>query len=168
MVRVFLLMSIALCLLSPFAQAQDAPHQHPDTTLVDGAVHPELIPDSVAYRLYFLTHSTGATPTQEDQKRQHAHLAKIGLEDGDLKILIGVLADFRASYDALESQYNHSAEAAAAKGEAGDIDAFLRQRDGLVQAARDTLKIRLTADGMLLFDIFVRSEKRHMKMHAEG
>jgi len=170
MVRVFLLIGIALYSLAPLAQAQNvAPHQHSETSdMIDGAVHPELIPDSIAYRLYFLTNSTGLMPTEEDQKRQQAQLGKVGLQDDDLKTLVSVLSEFRATYDALVAQYNRSAQAATARNEAGDMSSFLRQRDGLVESTRDTLKLRLTPGGILLLDSFVRSEKKHMKVHTEG
>src|SRR4029077_6525313 len=71
--------------LSLFAfgtRAQTPPkHQHAAANVIDGAAHPELIPDSVAYRLYFVAVSTVQNPAEAEQKHQHAHLMKTGLGD---------------------------------------------------------------------------------------
>ena len=52
---VFVLLAGLLLIASPqHSGAQEADpiaHQHPSTAVIDGATHPELIPDSVAYRL---------------------------------------------------------------------------------------------------------------------
>jgi hypothetical protein len=165
------LIGIVLCALAPQVQAQSSttPHQHANTSpVIDGAVHPELIPDSTAYRLYFVAVSTGPTPTDEDRKRQQAHLGKVGLQEQDLNMLISTLTEFRTKRDALVTQYNQAAQAAAARNEASDISSLLQQLDGLVQSIRDTLKVRLSPQGMTQFDAFVQSEKTHMKVHAEG
>lgn len=159
-----LVLCIAFCLVG-LSKAQDstAPHQHANT-VIDGAVHPELIPDSIAYRLYFYTLSTGPNATEQDRKVQLVHLSKVGLQGADLEILIEVLAEFRTKHDALASQYNQTAEAALARNEAPDITSFLAQVGSLVQSTRDTLKLRLTPQGMLQLDGIVQSEKRMMKV----
>lgn len=138
------------------------------SAVIDGAVHPELIPDSTAYRLYFVTVSTRQAPTDEDQKCQRAHLNKIGLKDGDLGVMVEILTEFRMQHDALVGQYNQAAERATARDEVPDTAGFLRQLDGLVQSTRDTLKLRLTPGAMTQLDAFVQSEKKHMNMHTGG
>jgi len=56
-------------------------HQHnPTEGIIDGAVHPELIPDSEAYRLYFLVVSEPRNAVAEDRNRQLAHLAPLSLK----------------------------------------------------------------------------------------
>src|SRR6266403_4168250 len=79
-----------------WAQSSPPQHQHVAPNLIDGAVHPERIPDSVAYRLYLVTVSTGQNPTEAAQKGQRAHLLKTGLVGTDQQILVGILSDFRA------------------------------------------------------------------------
>ena len=170
----FSFLTLACVLLygpAPRVQAQNSatPHQHAAASpMIDGAVHPELIPDSVAYRLYFITVSMTLNPIEEDRKRQQAHLAKIGLQDSDREILVGILTEFRTKYDILVDQYNHSAEAAAGRNEVPDIGSFFRQLDGLVRSTRDTLKLRSTPMAMTQLDGFMQSEKKHMKVQTEG
>jgi len=150
------------------AQTSSNPHQHPvSSSSIDGAMHPELIPDSLAYRLYFVAVSTGQNPTDIDLQRQQAHLRKIGLEADDHKTFVSVLSDFRVKYDALVDQYNASAKAAAARNEAADITGLLKALDGLVQITRDTLKLHLTSEGMFRLHAFVMSEKKNMKVEPE-
>jgi hypothetical protein len=168
----FLLMLAVASLLMPFSYAQSStrPHQHSASAsgvVVDGAVHPELIPDSIAYRLYFLAVSTGVSASDEDRKQKQLYLRKASLEEGDLNALTSTLTEFRTKFDSVVAQYNQSATAATARNEAPDIHGFLRQIDGLVQSTRNTLKARLSPQGMTQFDAFVRSEKTHMKVHGE-
>jgi hypothetical protein len=136
--------------------------------MIDGAVHPELIPDSIAYRLYFSAVSIGPNPTEEDRKRQAAHLNKIGLPDLDREILIVVLSDFRTKHDALALQFNQAANAALARNEVFDPASFLKQMDNLVQSTRDALKLRLSREAMNQLDAFIQSEKKYMRVPAEG
>lgn len=46
------------------------------------------------------------SPTDVEQNRQHAQLARIGLAAGDQKLLIGIISDFNAKHDALVAEYN--------------------------------------------------------------
>lgn len=152
------------------ASAQDATHQNPATTpetVIDGALHPDQIPDSVAYRLWFLTVSTVPNPTTKDKARQASHLGMIGLESGDRQQLLTILADFRLQWTKLVNDYNESARAAISQNSQPDTTTFLQKRDDLVQHVRDTLKQVLTPDGMGKLDAFVRSEKRSMKIDAK-
>ncbi len=141
------LASVVFCSRAPRVQAQSStiPHQHGAASpLIDGAVHPELIPDSLAYRLYLVAVSTQQNPTDAERKGQQAHLMKTGLQSSDRDNLFGVLSDFRTQYDELVRQYNESAKAALARNEMADIHSLLRSLDALVQSTRDMLKLRLT------------------------
>ena len=132
-----------------------------------GALHPELIPDVIAYRLYLSTISLGPNPTDTDRKRQRAQISQIGLQDKDSEALMIVLSEFRMKYDDYVQRYNQSAEAAAARNETADINGFFRKLDGLVQSTRATLHLRLTPEGLTQFEAFVQAEKRKMKVNAE-
>ena len=142
-------------------------HNHPASGVIDGAVHPELIPDSVAYRLYFVAVSEMPNPTDEQKARQSAHLAKMGLADADLHSIILVLEDFKVQYTNLVARYNESANAAQRSGDKPDIDGFLLQRDGLVQGTRERLKSLLTPDGVKRLDAHVQAEKQSMKVSSQ-
>jgi hypothetical protein len=73
-----LLICITFCLVASYSQAQTNPHQHDAVApvVIDGAVHPELIPDSAAYRLYFLALSTGSNPSDEERKQKQKQLRR--------------------------------------------------------------------------------------------
>lgn len=153
--------------------AQSPPqHQHNVATpnLIDGAVHPELIPDAVAYRLYLFNLSTGpaANTDQAEQTRQRAQLMSTGLVETDQQLLIGILSDFRSKYDALIAEYNQSAKAALARNETTDVHTLLKKLDDLVQSTRDTISVRLSAEGAAKLHAFVVSEKKNMKMTEEN
>lgn len=166
-----LLLGTVFCFLTPKAQAQNStvPHQHASiaSTLIDGAVHPELIPDSLAYRLYFVAVSTGQNPTEAERKHQQAHLMKAGLEESDREVFVSILSDFRSKYDALVAQYNDSARAALARNEVTDVRSLLRKLDELVQSTRDTMSVRLTTRGAARVHSFLLSEKKNMQVQQE-
>jgi hypothetical protein len=153
--------------LGAWAQTSPPQHQHAAANAIDGAVHPELIPDAVAYRLYLVTVSTGQNPTEAEQKRQRAHLMKTGLDDTDQQMFVSVLSDFRAKYDALVAEYNESARAALAHNETTDVHILLYKLDALVQSTRDTIGVRLTSQGAAQLHSFVLSEKKNMKVTGD-
>src|SRR5690242_11731663 len=98
--------SILLCTTAPIVVAQ---HEHTSPTqsnLVDGSVHPALIPDSADAGLYFvavsaMTHATGAA-----QQREVAYLRKIGLHSGALETVITILNIFKAQCSGMITEYN--------------------------------------------------------------
>ena len=170
MIRVLIFSSLVLSLgLSQPIQAQSsaAVHQHETAAMIDGAKHPELIPDSTAYRLYFVAMATDQNASESDRKRQKAHMAKTGLSANEQEVLVIALSDFRRQYDELVRQYNEEARRALARNEMADVGRLLRALDGLVEATRSTLRAQLPADSAARFHAFIQFEKRNMKIHAE-
>jgi hypothetical protein len=147
-------------------QAQNNPpvHQHAPANLIDGAVHPELVPDLVAYRLVLLAMSKPPNLTDQQSKRQAAQLSKINLREPDQKELASVLANFCSEYHNLIQTYNEAATAANARGERSDISYLLLERDQLVQSTHDKLKNSISTDSWARFDAYVQHEKSHMKV----
>jgi|SRR6267142_2365184 len=165
MVRYVTLFVSCVFALGAWAQTSPPQHQHNVAVpnLIDGAAHPELIPDSVAFRLYLVAVSTGQNPTEAEQKHQHAHLMKPGLADTDQQILVSILSDFRAKYDALVNEYNTFAKADSTT----DVHTFLKKLDDLVQSTRDTISVRLSSKGAVQLHTFVLSEKKNMKVQGD-
>lgn len=162
---------LALCMadLGTYCLAQQISHTHVSRgldSMIDGSVHPELIPDSTAYRLYFIVASEMPDAIGEQRTRQLAHLGRVGLQANDLQRLITTLETFKLQYADLIAAYNAEAEALTAAGSKPDIDKFLLQRDGLVEATRDRVKRSLTKKGMALLDAHVQKEKSKMKVAA--
>ena len=165
-IRLFVLaLLFGVCPLGSWAQSP--PHQHATPTLIDGSTHPELIPDSLAYRLYLTALATDQTATEASQERQHAHLMKTGLGETDIQTLISILSDFKGKYDALVGEYNDSAKAALARNETTDVRGLLKKLDELIQSTRDTISIRLSSQGAAQLQSFVLSEKKNMKVLPE-
>lgn len=168
-----ILVGLVFCACISFAQVASSPSVHNHQTgptgppAIDGSVHPELIPDSLAYRLYFVALSTPQNPTQAEQDRQHAHVMKTGLAESDQQIFVAILSDFRSKYDALTAQYNESARAASAHNGTTDVHVLLKSLDDLVQSTRDAIGVRLTSRGAARVHSFVLSEKKNMKVQLE-
>ena len=132
--------------------------------VIDGAKNPELIPDSTAYRLFFVTTADSATATEAEKSRHRAHLGGARLNDLDTQVLVGVMQTFNDQYQTLIKTYNDEVKNAIATDQAPNIAAFLARRDALVQGVRDRLKSTITSTGMSNLDNFVQGEKQHMKI----
>jgi hypothetical protein len=163
---------LALFVSAIVTSAQNSPpieHQHvmAATNVIDGAVNPELIPDSVAYRLCLVALSTGKNPTEDEQKQQHAQITRTALASADQQMFISILSDFRSKYDALVTEYNDSARAALAHNELTDVHTLLRKLDDLVQSTRDAMSARLSSHGAARLHSFVLSEKKNMKVQGD-
>jgi len=169
----FIAAIISGCLAAAQSTAPAPPaHQHTQanmaqTNIIDGAVHPEMIPDLTAYRLYLAMVSRPPAPTDDQVKRQEAQLRKTGLQDGDRKRLVATLSNFYSEYQNLIQTFNQEATSAWARGERPDMESLRVQRDQLVQSTHDALKAALTAKGWTLLDAHVQNEKKHMKIHAK-
>jgi hypothetical protein len=142
------------------------PHQHDVAAadVIDGSVHPELIPDAVAYRLYLVAVSAGPAALPDERARQHSNLQRAGLSDEDIQSAAIVLANFKTQYSALIDQYNQTAEATKSLD---GMPLFLAKRDALVQATRDALKSSLTPRGMAGLHVSIQREKAKMKVAAQ-
>jgi hypothetical protein len=181
MVRSFLIAAVflvvALGALAPVpsnrSQEPAPAHLHPavpanQALMIDGAEHPELIPDSTAYRLFFNTVAEVPNPKQDCKARQLAYLGSAGLKgDNDLQAAIETLAAFKAQYSDLIARYNQSAEESSAKGQSPDLATFLTQRNALVQTTRNGLETVLSADAMTRLHAHIQREKRKMKISKE-
>lgn len=139
-------------------------HAHITPGIIDGRVHPELIPDSAAYRLFFIVASQGGlSPTPQQITRQKAVLFSAGVRTPiEMRKALPILERFSAQYTALVTNYNtswyvtHNSTAGLAR--------FLADRNSLVQSTRDQLKAVLAPNTMTTFDRHVQSEKVHMKV----
>ncbi len=158
--------SVFMLAVGAWGQSSPPQHQHNVATpnLIDGMLHPELIPDSVAYRLYLVALSTGQNPTEAEQERQRAHLMKTGLSDTDQQLFVGILSDFKTKYDELVADYNAAAKADATT----DVHTLLKKLDDLIQSTRDTISVRLSSRGAAKLHAFVLSEKKNMKMTEDN
>jgi hypothetical protein len=152
--------------LSAFAQEPRQIVLPPGT--VYGSLHPELIPDTVACRLFFAAiaerrpFTTGASASLATgapalTPRQRAKVVSVGLSDGDESALADVLADFSEAVDKLMS---------AANSQESTNKTPVSQTESLDEIAERTiaqLHSRMTVDGFERLLAHIRSEKTKMK-----
>ena len=115
-----LLVALALLMTATVATAQ---HQHavPNTIKVDGAKHPEQIPDEVAYFNYFRGRSVseGAILTVEERHHLVGGIQMLQLSQKDELQFLLALAQLRTKLDALYK--SHSAKAEVGRATARDL-----------------------------------------------
>lgn len=133
---------------------------------IDGSKNPELIPDVVAYRLFFVAVATSPQPTEAQVRRQRAFLGRIKLPDTDRRLLVSHLAKFRTEYEDFKARENDAADQQRAQGISVDAQASIARRDALVQRHIDELKRKLTPDGMAALNAHIQKEKRNMVIAA--
>jgi hypothetical protein len=63
---------------------------------IDGAKTPHLIPDDVAWRIFFRSVSEPANPSTDENKRQKARLKELDLSEADYAALRRILSNFHA------------------------------------------------------------------------
>src|SRR6266700_1863959 len=136
--------------------------------VIDGQLHPELIQDKHAYRLFFLTAATAPAATIEDVNRQRDFLRPIQLSESQLLSVRIILADFKAQYLSAIAHPYASALAALANHTTPDIASFLTQRDNLVLSTKAAIENALGAETWARFNTHVQKEKSKMKVAAEG
>ena len=101
MTRLFMLLVLIFAVALP--ASTQFQHDH-SSNIVDGAIHPDLIPDAAAYRLYFVAVSEMPNPSGEAKQRQLSHLGRIGLQAEDLQVLIPILNSFKVRYSDLTAK----------------------------------------------------------------
>ena len=88
---------LSICMSMISAQTTAPPqHQHllANTNVIDGAAHPELISDAIAYRLCLLALSTDKNTSSDALRHQRVQIAQTGLDSNDQLIFISILSVF--------------------------------------------------------------------------
>jgi hypothetical protein len=129
--------------------------QQSATTIIDGSQTPQLIPDTLAYRLYFL--AVTSLPPSVGQAQLHSAIPSATATD--LQAATTAIVAFRTAYDSLSNNYNQQVQASSNP----DQNFFASQRDALVANTRAALQKTLSAGGMQKFDAHVQAEKKRMK-----
>lgn len=75
---------------------------------VDGSVHPELIPDELAYRHFLMSVAFKRTLTPQETAHREAKIHRIGLTPADHDLLIAAVVGLRESLDAAYSMMTAS------------------------------------------------------------
>jgi len=146
------------------AWAQNSPpHQHATAAadVIDGSLHPELIPDSVAFRLYFIALSEKDPTLTEASERQKAFFSTAGLNDADAHVAAAILRTFKQRLDAITDTYNKAV--VVTNDSTSDRALFVSKRESLVQATRNAFNVTLSANGASHLNNHVQREKGKIK-----
>jgi hypothetical protein len=127
---------------------------------IDGAKTPWLIPDSVAYRLFFETVAERTQPTDDEIRRQRSRLTGIDLTDEEYKAVVTALSEFKTADEALQLKYSDIAE----HGGIVDEATVLSERDAIVEGTRTHLTERISAQAVASLNAHIQSEKSKMKI----
>jgi len=159
--QLLVVVAFTVALACNSASAQD--HNHETVSVINGSDHPELIPDSVAYRLYFTTVSLPLHPTAEQAQLHEAQLGAIGLSDRGKQVMIEQLAIFKAKFDRLVANYNKLINA----GREPNFSLFGIRQESLVADTRKALSSALAEEDLGRLNAYVQNEKRHMQVADE-
>ena len=116
--------------------------------VVDGSVHPELVPDRIAYYHFIQSNAQRSRPAQSDLLRSATRLSRLGLSDADRRALERVLrgvADELASAEAL------------AEGPSGNSLTAKLRRDDILASVRAEIPGALSWEGVARLDSFVQN-----------
>ena len=158
----YLAVTLIVCMTTlVFAQ-----HEHPAAQTIDGAEHPELIPESVAQRLVLLNIgiSDPTKATEQELQRQQAVIEQIRLSDNDAVSLLQIANQFVSEFHARVEKHNTEARA----GNEPDISKLVRDRDILVASTMDHLKSALSKPAYAKFVEYIRNERTRMKTTEVG
>lgn len=129
--------------------------------VVDGAQHPEQIPDDLAWRHFLLAVATHEQPTAFEQKRQHAILAAVGLVDYDEKELAFKLGTMTTQLEAIQKSRGASGGTPAALSE------LKAQEDELISATIARVRRVASAEGLSRLNRYITDiVKRNIKVYG--
>jgi hypothetical protein len=134
--------------------------------MIDGSIHPEMIQDREAFRLFFLAATTDANPMPEDKERQRAMLASARFSEEELIISSTVLIDYRVQYEAAVQKYNDAVASARSPEQLPDGKQLIAELDALALAAKTKLESSISGDSFRRLYAHVQVEKSKMKVAA--
>jgi hypothetical protein len=142
------------------------PHVHV-ADIIDGSIHPELIQDQEAYRLFFLAAATDVNPKPVDKERQRAMLAPARFSEEELAIASALLADYKGQYEAAVQKYNDAVALARSPEELPDGKRLTVELNALALATKTKLESSISGGSSLSLYAYVQGEKSKMRVTAE-
>ena len=134
-------------------------------TLIDGGLNPELIPNSVAYRMYYIAATETSPEWDGAQKSEYlrSFFRIPGLSDGDMDTVEAILLDFRSQYDQLIVNFNAQATENLNNGVVTDPSSLTAQFDDLTDKTTKNLS-KVFKDKQGSLEAHIQDEKKHMKV----
>jgi hypothetical protein len=147
------MMQMMLIGMPLYAQRPDLP---PGTIV--GAKSPELIPDSTAFRLVFLSLRAPESPSATDLKKQSSRLKHIGFSDDDAVAAKNIIDDFGTAYDDWQTKFRQTSSSI-------DIPTAKSERDAIVQETLGRVMKQLSPAGAAKLAQYVQAAKVRMVVH---
>lgn len=159
---IFACLACLLILAGARSTARAVPAGPQISVAVDGSVTPDLIPDLLAYRLYFQAMAEPSNASAFQLARMRGKLAPLKLSDADFKTMAAALEEFYDAHVALNARLDelHKAGAADAKAMAG----LKAESDAVVARTLRRLLRELSAEAADRLVNYVKGEKRNMKI----
>ena len=136
-----------------YAQSPDLP-----PGIIDGAKSPELIPDSTAFRLVFLSLRAPESPSATDLKMQSSRLKRVGLSDDDAVAAKNIINDFGTAYDDWHRKFSHVSSSV-------DVSNARSEREAIVQETLGSIMKQLSPVGAARLAQYVQAAKVRMVIH---
>jgi hypothetical protein len=139
--------------------------QTDDDVLVDGSKNPELIPDSLMYRMYYIAATEYGKDWGSDQKSEHTRsFFRIpGVSDDELAAVEGVLIDFRSQHDQFVADFKVLAQNNLNNAVVTDPSILTDQFDDLTDKTTKSVSKILKGKQSAL-EAHVQDEKKHIKV----
>lgn len=143
-------LALLLLLLAPLSKtwAQDTPTT---PSYPPGSVTGDAVPDSVAYRMVFISLSVPANPSASDTAAQASKVNAIGLSPVDSTALVADVSGFVGAYSSIYQQWKTKTLPAGASASS--------QRDGLINSIKASLQHDMSAAGWTAFSAYVTNQK---------
>lgn len=134
--------------------------------VVDGRVHPELIPDTTACRIVF----EHLSATAGDPEYEKVWFGVPGLNLDDQEMLLRIMTAYKKEWDEIVRTYNDASEAAWRKGKPpapSVLETFRAKQAELIQQTRRDLDAALSPNGAERFHSYVEQQKHKMVVTLE-
>lgn len=129
---------------------------------VDGLLHPEQVPDHVAYRHFISVTAVGTTAPRADIHRRESILGRVGLSDADRQSYLASIANVRdelVSTDQSMRTVHHDVAAA---------EELRQQRASILDNAKMRVMSSLSSDGIQRLETHIRERvKRQIRIHGQ-
>ena len=134
-------------------------------TLIDGAAHPEQIPESLAFRMFYRFLAQPANPTPEQIDRQQALVAPANLSEKDLQQLASVMADYYVGLENLRREVRIAKEASPNGLDAATAQRLTAERDSIVDEATSKLEALCPSNRLRLSRVqWINDQQHHIRV----
>lgn len=133
---------------------------------VDGAQHPEQIPDSVAWRLFLKAVCEPLDGSPEQQRRLAAKVGRAHLRPADFASFRQIVGQFQTKHADWRKRYLNAIEDARKYKLFLDHETFRTELAEIVSRTTAALETSLSAEGFTGLRGFLQKEKSRIKIYS--